>query len=112
MPQVSRLTLTNNTCIENDGVVWRLFLNGSEIITAFMKMGYVTVNTHGFNTPTTRNRINQFLRQFGFTESLFLKKGRAFLNCNGVNEELNTAAFLSATAKQVDEIFKFSFEKG
>lgn len=111
MPQVHRLTRTKNTRIENNGLTWRLFLHKSEIVTAVLKTGYVAINTCGFNTATTRNRINQFLRQFGFEESLFLNKGKMFARCNGVNEELDTAIFVAATSKQVEQIFNFSFKK-
>lgn len=69
---------SGNTVV-SDG---KLFLHGNNIVSV-TGLGSIDINLCGWNTPTTRERINGVLRHYRMG-SISTKQGQAMLNGNSI----------------------------
>ena len=60
----ARKTIGNNTVAQRDGLAINVYLHGSLIVT--LTELYIDYSLAGWPTVTTRDRVSQFLRHYGY----------------------------------------------
>jgi hypothetical protein len=71
-----------NTEVTNEGNVSRVFLHGNQIAT--IGENFIQLFDGGWQTTTTKSRLNAILSEFGMTgECVFQKNFNWFVNYNG-----------------------------
>ena len=71
-----------NTEVTNEGNVSRVFLHGNQIAT--IGENFIQLFDGGWQTSTTKSRLNAILSEFGMTgECVFQKNFNWFVNYNG-----------------------------
>lgn len=76
MGQMSRIS-TNNTKVAHDAVGWTVHLHGHLIIRR--EGNTITIDTCGYNTVTTRARVNQACNEFGLPFGVGCHQGNIFV---------------------------------
>lgn len=82
MPRLNKIGKLATT-IRHDGVITTVRLYNTDIVTFDDTANTVTLNTGGFFTDMTRNRMNQTSNQFNLGFSVYAVAGQWFVNYNG-----------------------------
>lgn len=80
MGQMNRIP-SNNTTIATTGGITRVTLHGTCVVE--FDAVRITLRTGGYDTVTTRARMNQASNQFGLGYSVARDKGRTYVRRNG-----------------------------
>ena len=82
MPSMNHLS-KNNTTLANRNGIHVLTLHSTEIVHHNPATGEVTLNSGGWQTATTRTRINQYMNTRGLNVGIFQKAREWFVSANG-----------------------------
>jgi hypothetical protein len=82
MPQLQRVSKYRTKIISTGGVgSFKVKLYNTDIVN--VADGRVVLNTGGFHTSTTRNRMNQASNQFDLGYRVFQRRGNMFVSSKG-----------------------------
>lgn len=82
MPQLQKISRNNTTNRLNPTTDMREITLHQTIVVAFNE-GIIELNSGGWHTPTTRNRMNQVSNEYGLGFQVFQVKGYWFVSYKG-----------------------------
>ena len=80
MPQLRKIS-KNNTAVVHNADTTTVILHGTPIVTITPE--HIVLNTGGFNTATTRNRMNQVSNQLNLGYKVYIRSGYTFVDFKG-----------------------------
>ena len=84
MPSMNHLS-KNNTTLANRNGIRVLTLHSTEIVHHNPATGEVTLNSGGYRTATTKNRMNQYFNTRWLPLRVFQKGGEWFVRATGID---------------------------
>lgn len=86
MPQQQRIGKTHTTVVDNtDQLV--VTYHATQVVRVNKRSGIVTLNSGGWKTATTKNRMNQTSNQFQLNFGVSQKSGVWYVDCKGKTVE-------------------------
>lgn len=79
MKKYIELRKKGNTSIKNENSIITVRFHETDIITHDTKNKTIILDSGGWRTPTTKNRINQYLSENNIGLGIFQKKGKWYI---------------------------------
>ncbi len=87
MTQLQKLGKANTTVINHSNGATSVILYKTEVV-MFKPDGYITLDSGGWKTDTTRNRMNQASNQFNLGYRVYQKEGAWYVLVANISEPL------------------------